>query len=78
MLLGIGTDKRLERLKEAIGVAQHHDAITGTAKQPVSDDYSERLHQGTTESFDMFSEAYRLVDSFTYTVLSFSLYCTTP
>lgn len=65
MLLGIGTDRRLEQLKEAIGVAQHHDSITGTAKQAVSDDYSERLHQGVTESFEMINEAYRLVDAFT-------------
>ncbi|KAM4749190.1 lysosomal alpha-mannosidase [Rhinophrynus dorsalis] len=33
-------------LRRAMGVAQHHDAVTGTAKQPVSDDYSLRLSQG--------------------------------
>ena len=32
-------------MMDAIGVAQHHDAITGTAKQAVSNDYSSMLHK---------------------------------
>ncbi|XP_042885144.1 lysosomal alpha-mannosidase-like isoform X3 [Penaeus japonicus] len=57
-VLGMGQDPRLERLKEAMGVLQHHDAVSGTAKQHVTNDYSERLSQGVTESFQMVVEAY--------------------
>ncbi|KAG8441431.1 hypothetical protein GDO86_006973, partial [Hymenochirus boettgeri] len=35
-----------EVLRRAMGVAQHHDAVTGTAKQHVNDDYALRLSQG--------------------------------
>ena len=31
---------------EAMGVAQHHDAITGTSKQHVANDYAKRLYIG--------------------------------
>jgi lysosomal alpha-mannosidase len=30
----------LDSLREAMGVMQHHDAITGTEKQHVADDYA--------------------------------------
>ncbi|XP_069460399.1 lysosomal alpha-mannosidase-like [Ambystoma mexicanum] len=33
-------------LKRAMGVAQHHDAVAGTAQQHVSDDYAKRLAEG--------------------------------
>jgi len=33
-------------LEDALGVAQHHDGITGTGKQHVADDYSLRLQAG--------------------------------
>ncbi|CAF4755775.1 unnamed protein product, partial [Rotaria socialis] len=33
-------------LSEAMGVAQHHDAVSGTEKQHVADDYAQRLSQG--------------------------------
>ena len=32
---------------EAMGIAQHHDAISGTERQDVADDYALRLSQGT-------------------------------
>jgi len=31
---------------EAMGVAQHHDAVSGTEKQQVADDYAQRLSDG--------------------------------
>ncbi|XP_053573804.1 lysosomal alpha-mannosidase [Bombina bombina] len=33
-------------LRRAMGVAQHHDAVTGTAKQHVTNDYAFRLSKG--------------------------------
>ncbi|KAK3861068.1 hypothetical protein Pcinc_032926 [Petrolisthes cinctipes] len=59
VLTGLGADPRLEGLKEAMGVLQHHDAVSGTAKQAVTDDYSERLDQGVDGAFEMLTEAYR-------------------
>jgi lysosomal alpha-mannosidase len=40
----------LSSLREAMGVMQHHDAITGTEKQAVADDYVRMLHTGMTNS----------------------------
>lgn len=40
-------ESNLERLKEEMGVMQHHDAVTGTEKQHVADDY----HRELTQSF---------------------------
>ncbi|KAI8485033.1 mannose metabolic process [Branchiostoma belcheri] len=34
---------------EAMGVAQHHDAVSGTEKQHVANDYAMRLHAGAVE-----------------------------
>ena len=32
-----------------MGVAQHHDAVSGTSKQHVADDYAKRLAIGAAE-----------------------------
>lgn len=29
-----------------MGIAQHHDAVSGTERQDVADDYAQRLSQG--------------------------------
>ncbi|KAL1490679.1 hypothetical protein ABEB36_013334 [Hypothenemus hampei] len=42
-------------LREAIGVAQHHDSITGTAKQHVSKDYSKILSNAVQEAENQFN-----------------------
>jgi hypothetical protein len=36
----------LYELEDALGVAQHHDGVSGTAKQHVADDYAKRLSSG--------------------------------
>lgn len=36
-------------LRRAMGVAQHHDAVSGTSKQHVADDYAKRLAIGAAE-----------------------------
>ena len=38
-----------DKLAKAMGVAQHHDAVSGTEKQHVADDYAMRLHIGEIE-----------------------------
>jgi len=36
-------------MKEAMAVLQHHDAVTGTEKQHVANDYARLLHMGVEE-----------------------------
>ena len=36
-------------LRDAMGVAQHHDAVSGTEKQHVAYDYAKRLAIGAAE-----------------------------
>ncbi|KAL2322829.1 hypothetical protein Fmac_027208 [Flemingia macrophylla] len=37
---------KIDSLAEALAIVQHHDAITGTEKQHITDDYSKRLSIG--------------------------------
>ncbi|CAL5366183.1 unnamed protein product [Camellia sinensis] len=37
-------------LGDALGIAQHHDAVSGTAKQHTTNDYEKRLAHGASES----------------------------
>eukprot|EP00029_Vermamoeba_vermiformis_P005720 TRINITY_DN2061_c0_g1_i1.p1 TRINITY_DN2061_c0_g1~~TRINITY_DN2061_c0_g1_i1.p1 ORF type:complete len:972 (+),score=248.82 TRINITY_DN2061_c0_g1_i1:58-2973(+) len=45
--------EKIFTLQEAMGIAQHHDSVTGTAKQHVDYDYTKRLSIGMFNSFDV-------------------------
>ncbi|XP_076458768.1 lysosomal alpha-mannosidase-like [Babylonia areolata] len=47
----------IEILARAMGVAQHHDAVSGTAKQAVTYDYDERLANGIMEGQKVYNDA---------------------
>jgi len=36
-------------MEDAMGISQHHDAVSGTAKQHTTDDYSRRLALGASK-----------------------------
>jgi alpha-mannosidase len=38
-----------ESLADALAIAQHHDAVSGTSKQHVANDYAKRLSIGYSE-----------------------------
>lgn len=42
-----------------MGVAQHHDAVSGTAKQVVTYDYEERLADGVNQCMGLVNHAYQ-------------------
>lgn len=50
---GPNTDK----LADALAIAQHHDAVTGTEKQHVANDYAKRLSIGYTEAEELVSSS---------------------
>jgi len=39
-------DRQFYYIGEAMGLAQHHDAVSGTEKQHVANDYAQRLSDG--------------------------------
>ncbi|XP_043260159.1 lysosomal alpha-mannosidase isoform X2 [Colletes gigas] len=52
-----GHEKQLEYFREAMGIMQHHDAVTGTEKQLVASDYVRILHSGMQQGKDIITEA---------------------
>ena len=59
-LKNLNDDKTIEELtimREAMGVLQHHDAVSGTAKQAVTFDYAQRLHAGFLSCENVISKA---------------------
>ena len=51
--LGLQQERRgqgLAFLEETVGVVQHHDAVTGTERQAVADNYHARLHRAVEEA----------------------------
>jgi len=61
--LAIDLTQSLFDLTAAVGLVNHHDAITGTAKQHVVDDYTERLDRALSEAEDVVA---RVVSSATF------------
>jgi len=41
-----GAASATEKLADALAIAQHHDAVSGTERQHVAADYTMRLHIG--------------------------------
>lgn len=48
--------KGYESMMDSLGIYQHHDAVTGTARQHVADDYSRRLKISMTENGKVYAE----------------------
>ncbi|KAI3451418.1 hypothetical protein Pfo_008083 [Paulownia fortunei] len=58
------TSANTDGLGNALGIAQHHDAVTGTAKQHTTNDYAKRLAIGSSEAETVVDSALScLVDS---------------
>lgn len=55
---GIDLSKKLWTMKDAMGIMQHHDAVTGTEKQHVANDYARMLNLGVTECQNIQSSYY--------------------
>lgn len=49
--------QNLTNLREAMGILQHHDAISGTAKEYVTYNYQSILYKGIADSFSLASGA---------------------
>ena len=54
--LQFNTASRSQELWEAMGLAQHHDAVSGTEKQHVADDYARHLSEGVAVCRDAVEE----------------------
>lgn len=52
----------LNILSEAMGVAQHHDGVSGTSKQAVAYDYAERLANGVMEGQNVVNDAIKKLE----------------
>ncbi|EDW77500.1 uncharacterized protein Dwil_GK24524 [Drosophila willistoni] len=57
--------KDLDYLRKIMGVMQHHDAITGTEKQHVSDDYDRLLYDGIVGAENNARDALRVLTNLT-------------
>ncbi|XP_050302527.1 lysosomal alpha-mannosidase-like isoform X2 [Anthonomus grandis grandis] len=50
-------EPKLDSLRQAMGILQHHDAITGTEKEVVAYDYARLLHMGISDCENVTSKA---------------------
>uniref|UniRef100_A0A914V5H3 Alpha-mannosidase n=1 Tax=Plectus sambesii TaxID=2011161 RepID=A0A914V5H3_9BILA len=55
--LGSSDYDQLDIFRKAVALAQHHDAVTGTAKQAVTYDYAKRLYQGWMQCQQVLNDA---------------------
>uniref|UniRef100_A0A7S2SZB3 Alpha-mannosidase n=1 Tax=Chloropicon primus TaxID=1764295 RepID=A0A7S2SZB3_9CHLO len=54
----------LDELENAVSIVLHHDAITGTAKQAVADDYAKRLYKGGEGAASLLNQGFKeIIDS---------------
>ncbi|XP_064458721.1 lysosomal alpha-mannosidase-like [Ornithodoros turicata] len=58
-VIGNVTDGDVETLSKALGVLQHHDAISGTEKQHVVEDYAYMTYLGIKQCENITSRAYQ-------------------
>nr|CAH8876539.1 unnamed protein product [Trichobilharzia regenti] len=54
-----GEIEQLDLLRQALGVLQHHDAVSGTSKQHVADDYAWRLYNASQSCQALISDSYQ-------------------
>ncbi|KAB7498676.1 hypothetical protein Anas_06478, partial [Armadillidium nasatum] len=57
-LTGSPADESIKTLAEALGVLQHHDAVAGTSKQHVADDYYLMLTKGVDNARGLLSKGF--------------------
>ena len=56
-LFGGGDGSAALPFEQAVAIAQHHDAVAGTSKQHVAEDYAQRLHIAQTQAQEMMAAA---------------------
>jgi lysosomal alpha-mannosidase len=59
VLSSIKMDDQTVKLKEALGINQHHDAVSGTEKQVVAFDYALQLSKGIKKCEQVINKAYQ-------------------
>lgn len=57
MIGRLGETRALNDLREIMGIMQHHDAVTGTEKQHVADDYSRMLTKSIEDTQPVIQKA---------------------
>ncbi len=50
--------------KRSLAISQHHDAVSGTEKQHVTDDYAMYLYEGLEDGRTLIRKYYKLVFNF--------------
>lgn len=45
-----------DEMMDAMGIAQHHDAITGTERDHVADDYARRISEAMSHSDELYTK----------------------